>query len=152
MPPTTVEVEVPEPTVALALGAEEEVEEAGGMVVTRVLPLMEVDGRGSIIRGADVLMEDVVGGTVTTVELGIGEVVVVGRTATGEVLDRLVVAGVTTWMGDVVTGAVALVEEIGENGSRGVVLDGAGAVSAGAVLSEENTAVGLNLGFSCFRP
>ena len=51
MPPTTDEVEVPEPTVALALGAEEEVEEAGAMVVTRVLAAMEVDGRDSITRG-----------------------------------------------------------------------------------------------------
>ena len=41
-------------------------------------------------------MEEVVRGTVTLVELGVEEVVFVGRTATGEVLNGLVVTGVTT--------------------------------------------------------
>ena len=51
IPPTMAEVEVPAPVVALVLGAELEVEEAGGMVVKRVAAATEVDGKVSVTRG-----------------------------------------------------------------------------------------------------
>ena len=73
---------------------------------------------------------------------------VVGRTTRGELLDELVavVEGVVTRAGDVDTGAGVGVCEVGSR--VGVLLAGVVFVAVGVV----NIAVGLNLGFSCFRP
>lgn len=96
------------------------------------------------------LVEGVVTGTTARDVLGVEEVVVVvvGRTTRGELLDELVavVEGVVTRAGDVDTGAGVGVCEVGSR--VGVLLAGVVFVAVGVV----NIAVGLNLGFSCFRP
>ena len=99
----------------------------------------------------EVLVKGVVARTAVVDVLGLEEVMVVGRAAMEGLLDELVgVVTGTTGVRDVVTGVgvEVLVEGIP---TIGVVLSAEAEFGSG-VVEELNIAVGLNLGFNCFRP